>query len=162
MAVKGTKALGARLQQWHSSMGDPIYAVGSSFYAGRTVSLNTARAAMSNLVAARKAAKAAGQSDKDIQHLDDAKRQLADRIHAAAKAESAHGTTEEDPPEETRKNCGCKPMVLERRANGAAPSEGGSFFGEWEQGVAFGLAASLAGYGLYELAQWIRRPSAPA
>lgn len=161
MPVKGTKALGGRLQQWHSGMGDPIYAVGSSFYAGRTVSLKTARDALANLAAARKGAKAAGQADKDIQHLDETRSMLADRIYAAAKAEGSDGAADDDDvPEETRRNCGCKPMVMERRANGATAARD-PLFGEWEQGVAFGLTASLLGYGLYELTKWIRRPRAP-
>lgn len=47
--VYGTKGLGLDLHQWHASMSDPIYALGSSWYVGRGVPLPVAEAAAENL-----------------------------------------------------------------------------------------------------------------
>lgn len=43
------KYLALRLLHWHSSMGDPIYAVGSNGYAGYPVHVSVIREALSNL-----------------------------------------------------------------------------------------------------------------
>ena len=47
--VAGTPALGAKLHQWHGGQGDPLYAVGSCWYAGTTAPLGLVRDAAFNL-----------------------------------------------------------------------------------------------------------------
>jgi hypothetical protein len=47
--VTGSKAIGAKLQQWHSGSGDPIYAVGSHWYASRPVGRLVVEQAVANL-----------------------------------------------------------------------------------------------------------------
>jgi hypothetical protein len=44
--VRGSKSVGAELQQWHFSMGDPIYQVGSHWYAGKPVPCAVAEKAL--------------------------------------------------------------------------------------------------------------------
>jgi hypothetical protein len=44
--VRGSKAVGAELQQWHFSIGDPLYAVGSHWYAGRPIPCEVAEKAL--------------------------------------------------------------------------------------------------------------------
>ena len=44
--VHGSKKLGALMQNWHSSMGDPIYGVGSHFFGGHPVELEQAERAL--------------------------------------------------------------------------------------------------------------------
>lgn len=48
--IKGNKQLGLDLQSWHSSGGDPIYAVGSSFFAGHTVDKRMVKKALDELI----------------------------------------------------------------------------------------------------------------
>lgn len=43
------KRLGLELLNWHSSGGDPIYAAGSSLYAGRRIPRDVAKRAAANL-----------------------------------------------------------------------------------------------------------------
>jgi len=47
--IRGTRKLGLRMQDWHGSMGDPIYAVGSHWFAGRPVGCDVAERALSEL-----------------------------------------------------------------------------------------------------------------
>lgn len=70
------KALGADMHQWHSSMGDPVYAVGSCLYAGcvSKISKDNVRDAIRNL---------RSNHDPDADSV-------ADRLAAWAKA---HGLT---------------------------------------------------------------------
>ena len=49
--MKGSKALGAAMALWHSSMGDPIYAAGSHFYAGMPVKISVAQDALEKVKA---------------------------------------------------------------------------------------------------------------
>jgi hypothetical protein len=87
--VKGTNALGELLSHWHSSMGDPIYAVGSSFIAGHSVDYEVAMAALRNieqdiLRAKDKAVREKyGWTKKDIAELKEIERQLTTRMNAA-------------------------------------------------------------------------------
>ena len=50
--VRISEALQERLSQWHAGQGDPIYAVASSAYAGRPVSLELAERAANSLARA--------------------------------------------------------------------------------------------------------------
>jgi hypothetical protein len=47
--VKGNRKIGAMLQEWHGDISDPIYAVGSHWYAGHAVSCDSAVRALKNL-----------------------------------------------------------------------------------------------------------------
>lgn len=47
--IIGPKELGASLHHWHASQGDPIYGVGSNFYAGKPALRSDVEAAMANL-----------------------------------------------------------------------------------------------------------------
>lgn len=47
--VYGSRSLGVRLHEWHSGMGDPIYAVGSMFVAGEGSPLEDVEAALESL-----------------------------------------------------------------------------------------------------------------
>ncbi len=49
MTIRLTKELGLELCQWHSSMNDPIYAVGSSAIAGKCVSRELLEQALESL-----------------------------------------------------------------------------------------------------------------
>lgn len=49
-ANEDSRALGADLMQWHSSGGDPIYAVGSYLYAGHEPKLETCFEALRNML----------------------------------------------------------------------------------------------------------------
>jgi hypothetical protein len=66
--ISGGKRIGARLQQWHGSAGDPIYVVGSNWYAGRKVGASYVRDAMRGLQAQLNAG--APEADaKDLRYL---------------------------------------------------------------------------------------------
>ncbi len=66
--ISGGKRIGARLQQWHGSAGDPIYVVGSNWYAGRKVGRDYVRDAMRGLQAQLNAG--APEADaKDLRYL---------------------------------------------------------------------------------------------
>lgn len=47
--VAGERHIGLRLQSWHSSMSDPVYAVGSSWFAGMPVRYDVCERALANL-----------------------------------------------------------------------------------------------------------------
>lgn len=64
--LKGSRKVGAELQQWHGSMGDPIYQVGSHWYAGLPVSCDAAVHALKNL----KTLRFAKLSTKERRSLD--------------------------------------------------------------------------------------------
>lgn len=50
LSPKQLKALGAKMHNWHASMGDPIYAAGSYYYSGkRHPSIETENAALENI-----------------------------------------------------------------------------------------------------------------
>jgi hypothetical protein len=51
-SVRGSRALGEKLTQWHYGASDPVYAVGSNFYGGHTASMADAKGALRNLKAA--------------------------------------------------------------------------------------------------------------
>lgn len=76
VTVKGSRSLGLDLQQWHASMSDPVYGVGSFFYAGQAVPIERAEAALANLRRTLKdddAYRAAGSDraleSEDVSHL---------------------------------------------------------------------------------------------
>ena len=47
--VKGDNDIGLRMSEWHAGMGDPVYALASSFLAGRDVPSNVVDDAVANL-----------------------------------------------------------------------------------------------------------------
>lgn len=49
LPVKGDKVLAKKLLHWHYGQSDPIYSVGSSWLAGRSVPMSIAESALSNL-----------------------------------------------------------------------------------------------------------------
>ena len=51
--VKGTRTIGSKLQQWHRSARDPIYQVGSFWYASRSAPAGVVEAAIRELEIAR-------------------------------------------------------------------------------------------------------------
>lgn len=68
------KLLGEMLQQWHSSGGDPIYAVGSHLYAGHHPHINACFNALRNLE------RTIPDNETDAQHLQTTKLLLIDYI----------------------------------------------------------------------------------
>jgi hypothetical protein len=47
--ITGSKALGVKLHNWHDSQQDPVYTVGSMFYAGLSAPREDVRDALYNL-----------------------------------------------------------------------------------------------------------------
>jgi hypothetical protein len=83
MQVSGTKQLGADLHQWHAGM-DAIYAVGSQFYAARSVDISDAQDALRLLEQEHRNRKATKLSRSAVAQLNAVIRNLRHRIDAAS------------------------------------------------------------------------------
>lgn len=78
-SVRGSRALGAKLTQWHYGASDPVYAVGSNFYGGHTASMADAKGALRNL----KIALLSDRNAADMKHLKSAIKGLESAIKRA-------------------------------------------------------------------------------
>lgn len=85
--IRGTKALGVRLHQWHSGQGDPIYGVGSMFYAGKPASVDAVEDAVSNLRRSR-----TGVVGKDRKALDSLIATMERKLEKARGRKANRGT----------------------------------------------------------------------
>lgn len=85
--VAGDDELGVRMADWHGGMGDPVYAVASSFVGGHTVSSEIVDAALVNL----RSNKRLSLSNADQKHLNEVIRDLEQ-----ARASSASGQSRSD------------------------------------------------------------------
>ena len=87
--VYGSPALGARLHNWHSGMGDPIYRVGSMFAAGQGSPLSDVEAALEALERIHARRKESRLSSNDVRSLNAVIADLHDAMWAAKDAAGA-------------------------------------------------------------------------
>jgi hypothetical protein len=85
--ISGTKRVGLKLMNWHSSSGDPVYAVGSSWFAGWAVPADIVQKAWIRLAEDLKKAAGspgyAGWSKKDVRELRGLVRYLGAKLSKA-------------------------------------------------------------------------------